>query len=241
MGAPDTFRDGLVSGVADSDFKWAKISLAGGATVEVSHPLFLKDVYVPVTAKEAWTLAAKFKWYPLTRAVADQAHNQAVAKGTSVTGVGWPTLSDYKGFSKSLEAGLYGTKRGSTDAVVSGAHKYWLLSTGPHGVFGADVGKHKKGDPIPPPVDKKAINYGFYKPTTTKSYSVGKYLDPKWTVIQGLGGAHDSGHWDYSQLLQFMRNYENGSDTDLGAAILAGNPAVWDETPFKLTKDVLPF
>lgn len=26
-----------------------------------------------------------------------------------------------------------------------------------------------------------------------------------------------------------------------GAAILAGHPAVWDELPFKLTKDVLPF
>jgi hypothetical protein len=234
----DKFLSDLIDNIQPNDFMWAKIDLGGGASVEVSHPYLAKGIFVPVTAKKHWGLAADFHkkghdWYPLTRAVADRAHNQAIQKGMAVTFSGWPTLTDYKGFSKYL-LGKYSKFHGLPDAVCSGGHKYWLLSTGPHGIK-AD------GTPISAPVDKKAINYGFYKMAARQGAGPGPYLHAAWSVEQSLGGRHNAHHWDYSQLLQFMRNYQGGKEKDLRKAIVAGEAAVWDEKGYVLAPDVLPF
>jgi hypothetical protein len=227
----DKFRKSLLDSMREADIFWAKIELEGGASIEVSHPYFKEGCFVPITPKELWEKAAKFKWYPLTRAVADQVHHAAIQKGSAVAYKWWPVEKDFRGFSRQLNwSTSYGTNYGAPDKVVSGAHKYWLISTW-------------KGDPKLPTKDPKAINYGFYEMAPRTGSGPGKYLasDPNWTVRQGLGGRHGSFHWDYSQLLQFMRNFKSeGGNTDLSTALLSGHPAVWDE-PDNPTRDLLPF
>jgi hypothetical protein len=87
-----------------------------------------------------------------------------------------------------------------------------------------------------------AVNYGFYTKTQSKKSggAGGKYLKG-WYVVQTLGSRHNKLHRDYSQLIQFMRNYTTGgASADLRAALLQGDAALWDE-PTKLRQDQLPF
>jgi hypothetical protein len=138
--------------------------------------------------------------------------------------------------------------------MVSGAHKYWLLS-GYRGYTDPHTGK------LVTPKDPRAINYGFY----TRDASIrerkgglgGYYLynqDPTpacytlpkvWFVQQTLGGSHHAAHWDYSQLCQFMKDLRVGDrDVPIATALTdsnePGHRAIWDE-PNLIDKDILPW
>lgn len=56
-----------------------------------------------------------------------------------------------------------------------------------------------------------------------------------------MGNAHAGNHWDYSQLLQIMRNFKDPSNPglDLKTALLQGHPALWDEGA-ALSADQMP-
>ena len=238
-------------------------------------PYVRNGIYVPVTAKEQWSKAIAVKGYPLTRAVADQAHLFAVKSGIGVVFQShWP-LPDYKGFSAKLdrvfsyknaypqvvfagwkeapaEEGSEGSSSSSSrplmmnnvvvKKMVSGSHKYWLVSA-------------FKG------LDPRAINYGFY----TKDPKIkdqqgglgGKYLYGKtpdmscwtmpgvWFMQQALGGRHNAMHWDYSQLCQYMKNFKvGGKDQSMADAITSasapGHDAIWDEDKL-IDKSILPW
>jgi hypothetical protein len=208
---------------------WQSVALDGGAAIEVSNPFMAQDLWVPVTAQEQWALAMKLKVFPLTRAVADQAHLAADAGGGSEDYQAGAYGHDFERFSQSLNAHssyktFYSTK------LISGAHKLWLLS---NGLF-PDEGP--KG---------MAVNFGFY--TTSEAKAKGDRGGPGGPFLKGrfvaqqLGTAHSKVFSDYSQLLQFMRNYTAGSNpADLRAALLRGDAALWDERR-KLRPELLPF
>src|SRR5690242_4851901 len=64
------------------DFPWFDVELAKGlCKVQMCNPVVISDggadYYVPVTPQETWALAKDLGVFPLTRAVCDQAHNQA--------------------------------------------------------------------------------------------------------------------------------------------------------------------
>jgi hypothetical protein len=216
----DKVRTPLVGSLTQSDFSWQTITLDGGAQIDVCYPMLKGDYFLPVTAREQWDIARKFKLCPLTRAVADQAFNAATYVPPKPQ---YPYLFDFEKQTDYLKTTVYYTAYGST--LAAGAHKLWLLS-------GA------KGN--------GATNYGFYvdpKNPLADPSGGGKYLDRKrWLLIQSLGGAHDPSHWDYSQLLQLMGNYRaaDGSALDLRAALLRGDTGLWDE-PGKLAEKQLPF
>lgn len=196
-------RVALVAAIARSDLYWHEVPLAGGYRIMVSSPVLKEGLFVPVTAAETRELARKFEVFPLTRAVADQAHNIAVKVEKQKS----PGLLDFITYSNRLKATAYHTQFGYS--LTSGAHKLWVISS--------------RG---------KAINYGFYiRRVGTDRVRCGKYLDPQYNVIQGLGAKHNGGHWDYSQLLQFMTSLKDPERQrmDLRAALLDRNAAVWDE------------
>jgi hypothetical protein len=207
------------------DLDWEEIPLAGGGTIEVSNPFLSDDgFWVPVTAREQWTLAVKLRAYPLTRAVADQAHMSADADGGSVTYKGLGLGFDFESFSKHLND--HTTYENNYNMqIVSGAHKVWLLSNGPNGTNPNGMG----------------VNYGFYTKTKGDGDPGGKYLKGGWLVKQSRGTHHSRDYWDYSQLLQFMRNYStDGDDVSLRDALLKGDAALWDEEN-KVRSELLPF
>ena len=197
----------LLGRITQADLYWHDIPLVNGFRIRVSSPLRKDDLFVPGTATESLALARRFEVFPLTRAVADQTHNAAIKVDYSERRRP-PTLSDFVAFSSALNATPYGTSYGY--ALASGQHKWWVISSrGP------------------------VINYGFYiRRNRTDPVRCGRYADAKYNVIQSLGGRHDGGHWDYSQLFQFMTALrdENGQPVDLREALLNRHPAVWDET-----------
>ena len=196
----------LLGRITQSDSYWHDIPLANGFRIRVSSPLMKDNFFLPGTARESLALARRFEVFPLTRAVADQTHNAAIKVDYSERRRP-PTLSDFVAFSAALNATPYGTSYGY--ALASGQHKWWVISSrGP------------------------TINYGFYIPRNrTDPVRCGRYLDNENNVIQSLGGRHDGGHWDYSQLLQFMTALrdESSQPVDLRDALLNRHPAVWDE------------
>jgi hypothetical protein len=216
----DKVRIPLVGALAQTDFSWQTIVLDGGAKIDVSYPMLKGGYFLPVTAQEQWDLARKFKLFPLTRAVADQAFNAATYVPPHPQ---YPYLFDFEKQTEYLKTTVYFSGYGTTFAA--GAHKLWLLS-------------NMKGN--------GAVNYGFYvdpKNALADQSGGGKYLDrKKWLVIQSLGGRHDPSHWDYSQLLQLMGNYRtaDGGALDLRAALLRGDTGLWDEGG-KLAEKQLPF
>jgi hypothetical protein len=263
----------LVASITKDDLKWFTLPLKMGDrgtalaryTVEVCAPVVVYGYFVPVTARETWTLADRFGAFPLTRAVADQQVNVAVDKGMFVTAVGNTQDINTHGpgfdtFTEKLRKTNYGQVVPSAAGIgvggvvaagaaiytqvvpgVAGAHKLWLLSNTAS--------------------DKRPVNYGFHhagKRDPQAQGDKGPYLYPEYSVINGLIPAHDwDGHWDYSQLLQLMKDpfqdvgsglnrsrpkreqhatgmpalHNAGGFTRLSLreALLQKHPAVWDE------------
>jgi hypothetical protein len=223
----DPGRKALLAKVSDKSFVWHRVPLTGGGggSVAVSLPVKVDGVFVPVTAAEQKGIAARHGLLPLTRAVADQSFNDATRAGTFVPFKGqYPHLFDYDRFTAFLDTTAYG---GSPQPWAFGAHKLWLLSRFPN---------------------KGAVNYGFFgpgvggdgKPDTRPAVGHPNLAFPVH-IQQDLGGRHDAGHWDYSQLLQLMKELRDadGNALDLRAELLAGNKAVWDEAT-KLQATDLP-
>jgi hypothetical protein len=221
-------RDELVAKITQEDFVWKTIRVKGTITggpqdvevevnLQVSQPVMIDGYYVPVTANETKRFCRNWGWLPLTRAVADQAHNQAEQHERDYTQT---SLTDFDRYSGYLTK-LYGKDRDAQKSknIVSGAHKLWVMSS--------------RGG---------SINYGFYLPR--KKSKAGAYtdpqrggptLEPQTTVIQSLGARHDGAHWDYSQLLQLMKRDKPlaiaGQSYSLAMAVRAGLAPFWDETP----------
>jgi hypothetical protein len=201
-----TRRRALVGSLSESDLQWIDVSLADGYTIKVCAPVRKNDFYVPVTGPETFTLSRRFGGYPLSRAVFDQLHNayQLADKPRSPD-----NLLDFELYSRRMKE-AFGDYYGVT--MCSGAHKLWVVST--RGTI---------------------INYGFHKRRARgEPFRGGRYLDSsRFTLIQGLGAAHAThvGHWDYSQLLQIMKDLRDSSGraVDLRRALLDGLPAIWDE------------
>ncbi|MEJ2457644.1 MAG: peptidoglycan recognition family protein [Novosphingobium sp.] len=209
-------RKELVGRVRASDLDWIRIPLSGGHSIEVCAPVRKSNLYVPVTAGETYRLARRFGVFPLSRAVFDQAHNarQMGAKPKSPS-----NLLDFITYSQRMRES-FGDYYGVT--ILSGAHKLWVVSS---------LGT--------------IVNYGFHRrPIAGEPFRGGRYLDRnRFNVVQGLGTWHANqpGHWDYSQMLQFMKNLRdpNGRSMDLRQSLLDGHPAVWDE-PRKPSPSQLP-
>ncbi|MBZ5620920.1 MAG: hypothetical protein LAQ69_19660 [Acidobacteriia bacterium] len=204
-------RADLLGKVASADFDWYDVKLeykmqngtVGNVTVKVCNPLRKDGFYLPVTAKETFDFAKKFGWLPLTRAVADQAHNQATQFTYKPQA---PDLLDFEKYTVDTLDKSYGPSYAAH--LVSGSHKLWILSK---------VGK--------------ATNYGFYAQADQTHVPNGPRLKG-WYVIQTRGGAHNATYWDYSQLLQLMKADTlniDGTNYSLSAAVVAGLEAVWDE------------
>jgi hypothetical protein len=127
----------------------------------------------------------------------------------------YPEMLNFKKSSEYLNSNNY-------DGVRKfGAHKLWLLSS--------------RG---------RAINYGFYEATGSKtSTGGGLLLKAGFNLRQSLGAKHDGNHWDYSQLLQLMYASKpleiGGASYSLSMALIQGLPVVWDESQ-KLKQADLP-
>jgi hypothetical protein len=239
-------RSALLSRLTTSDVHWLSVPLRGGFTIDVCSPICVRAtaqelqpvaayldgpvpanglyLYVPVTADESSAFALKWGVFPLTRAVSDQAHNAAVF----VPKPPWPPAADrarrmydFVGYSQKIQTKYFSYQGWS---LVSGAHKVWALSArGP------------------------VVNHGFHATLATcrsipgLACVPGPLLDKRFAAIQDLGARHDARHWDYSQMLQFMRGLRDDSrqTVDLSGALLSRHPAVWDE-PAKLPEAHLP-
>lgn len=190
------------------------------------HPTLPVDWFVPVTQPQTWEFAKLFNALPLTAAVADHVHNQAmtVAKPAS------PELKDFPTYSKRLDT--YTKNYGQN--LVSGAHKIWALSNVGHAIGAAKI---------------PSVNYGFYvplhgnsRPEKAPKHRVQSPLVSA-DVIQSLANGHDGFWWDYSQLLQLMRApddiFYNRKRYSLREAVKQGLPPVWDEKE-PLHADLLP-
>jgi hypothetical protein len=242
--------------------KWYTVTLDGWSKqnkndpnliyfIDVSEPLFASvtkeqaqdlsilsgDFFVPVTKDDTWRIAKANNAFPLTRAVADQAHNQAIAKGTAVEFVGSAPLEDFEKFSKELcgkgsapfGRDIYRKKRGLE--LVSGANKLWVLSAATS------------------TASTRAINFGAYvnRPLTDfeKKHGAGPggpYLASGWNVVQACHGAHNGQYSDYSQLLQLMKNLrsnQKGETPELVECLKDGDHRVWDEHPKLLDRNDL--
>jgi hypothetical protein len=175
----DKLRQSLLAKLTSIHLRWVEVQIQGGKKIEVSLPVIVDNFYVPVTAEETRKLANKFGALPLTRAVADQYHNQAIHIQPKFQDPS-KQIFDFELYSTYLLQ-KYGD--GVSRQKFAGAHKLWLLSSS----------------------NRIATNYGFYVPSHSKQTQSGKYLDSSFTVIQSLGGRHNNQHWDYSQLLQLMR------------------------------------
>jgi hypothetical protein len=221
--------------INSASLNWVDIQLIGGCKIQVCSPVFVsysgtktynaggkyeiapgEDFFVPVTAEETYLLAKRFDAFPLTRAVADQVHNQAVRVTKSSMDASKidecyniPMISEY------LRTN-YRPYHRSKSKIVSGAHKLWVLSA-----------------------RRTSTNHGFHVPKNSAFHTPGN-LDPKYSVIQDIGAIHDEKHWDYSQLLQLMANLTDGSgnqlkdpatgnDLTLLQALKNKHLAIWDE------------
>lgn len=213
------FRQSLYDKLSQSHFEWKTVVLAPGVTLEICKTVKVDGFYLPVTAKETFAVAKWMTAYPLTRAVADRIQNQAVFLPYR-----WqPDLFDFEQYSAFLNSNGY-------DGICAfGAHKLWVLS-------------HRRGVR-----GTQAVNYGFYELKKNQGAGTpkrgGANLNEKFNPKQGLGGAHDDHHWDYSQLLQLMRAPApltiDGEQLSLAMALVAGKSVVADED--KLTNQDLPF
>lgn len=222
--ALSSLRTLLVDAIRDEDLKWYTLDLQMGQsgptspryTIQVCSPVLVSGYFVPVTAQETFDLAARFGAFPLSRAVADQQNNEAVRLGNfeefspldiTTHGPGFDVFTD------KLKGKKY--MSGYGNAAVSGCHKLWLVSSLTTGSKPANYGFHHNGPRLP-----------------YAQGAAGRYLRSPYSVVNGLIRAHDwAGHWDYSQLLQLMKDLRaDGEPVDLRQALEAMHGAVWDET-----------
>jgi hypothetical protein len=183
----------------------------------VSVPFEGTTYYVPVTPPETFSLAKACGAVPLTRAISDRAFNKdGYFKRTTLDANKTADKPDFVRFAKFMET-KYLPQR--TLKLVSGAHKIWMLSA---------AGKAGRG-----------VNHGFHIPKAEYKHSLPTpSLDPAWSVIQNQNADHDKDWWDYSQLLQMMKDLTvDGKKVDLLDAIESGHAAVWDEQPGKIRSD----
>jgi hypothetical protein len=212
MSAHDPMRAKLVAQLSYEHFKFRSVTLADGVTIQICETVVIDDIYLPVTAKETFDIARRYGFFPLTRAVADQLQNKAIFLPYR-----WqPEMYDYQKSSTYLKSNAY-------DGISKfGAHKLWVLSNR-RGAGG-----------------KKAVNYGFYewmaKQAAGTLHRGGATLDSTYNPKQGLGGAHDDNHWDYSQLLQLMYAAApltiDGEKMSMAMALRAGKSSLTDEGAF---------
>lgn len=175
----------------------------------------------------------------MTKAVADQAHLQAVR----IVARPQANLFDFSEFSDRLMQTFY---RGPQ--LVSGAHKLWILSS--RGV-GINYGFY---------LEKKDATTKARWAQYLDMNRGGKYLPAsEYTLVQGPGAAHDvivgtellkkalaadfadetsktdPSHWDYSQLLQLMKPSGpleiDGKSYTMAQALVQGLAPLWDEQP----------
>jgi len=249
----DEARKILVTKITANDLDWKSVKLDNSHSVQVCLPVRVKGpddriYYVPVTPSETWNFAKLFNALPLTSLVFDQYHNQ----GTYIQRSGNHDASNKTGkhfhtFSEYLNQQNYHL------GIKSGAHKLWILSTGGRSI--------NRGFYFPKPKDPvkykaKKVDGGLEGPGGPG----GPKLSPAYWLIQVRGPAHNSGHWDYSQLLQLMKSDDLfGVTVDfkdslfklpygtvpslklvrLREAVIEGLPEVWDE-PKKISPDILP-
>ena len=215
----------LYESIEESDLKWFDLELRLGdrgtrakGVIKVCSPVKVGGFFVPVTAKETWEKAAAFNALPLTRAIADQQNNEAHDKGTFVEFKSQPYNTHLPGFdlyADKLNGTAYEEEYGKKP--VSGSHKLWLLSA--------------------KTTHDKAANYGFFhrgKRLPESEGRSGSGLYPEYSVVNGLIAGHGfENYWDYSQLLQLMKDFKwKGKSVDLRKAICTDHDsAVWDEHP----------
>ena len=209
-----------------------KQSLKHPATIKVCSPVYIqipydevKDLKLPGIAKDpklgfflaihaidTLRRAKEFKAYPLTRSVADRLHNQALRferpkkSGRYMDASKSEDVFDLVSCTRDLKT-KYLPQHGKK--LVSGAHKLWVLS---NRGFSVNHGFHH---------DKKPPKKDASRPS----------LNPQFTSIQNIGHGHPLGiDWDYSQLLQFMKEFKVAGKTfNIAEALLTAHPAVWDE------------
>jgi len=205
----DNKRRQLLDSISRSDLHWTKWPLRDNPkqsmkdapyTIEVCRPVAKSGFFIPVTADETFCIASKWRLFPLTSAVMDQTAFTSNYVSRKIMSNQVPEIYDFETYSKYLKGTLYAR------AVCVGAHKVWVIS-----------GKGRR------------INYGFHFREAGRTSN--KYYGNGWRVIQSEGSYHegDQCHWDYSQLLQFMRNLKtkSGKVLDIGSEIKAKNPALW--------------
>ena len=210
-------------GGLNSPFGFVPVPTVAPVMIEVCKVVTVKgvdqkDIYVPVKASETFDFAAKFQAFPLTRAVADQLFIRASkplkfrAQNPSIK----PKTADPRQdpvFMKTLgekladfeEQSAYLRDKNYSGVDDFGAHKLWILSN--YKVENAcRPMKDEKARAACLAKDDGAVNYGFYKEKQAGDKSIGvpflSSYKPKNNLMQDRGGAHDAGHWDYSQLLQ---------------------------------------
>jgi hypothetical protein len=215
-------RNTLFAKLQTATFKWWDLNLVGGATkISVCAPVYVMGdhsagdpgafYYVPVTARETYELAKYFGAFPLTRSVADQLYNRAEVKvarppglDASVGDQGYDFEAASKYYHQQYTSGAHDTNR------YAGGHKLWILSA-----------------------VKTSVNHGFYKSRdSTQGPNRGDLL-PQFGAINDLGAFHDEERWDYSQLLQLMKDLRNGGDTPFATTMVQAlkdtNRGIWDE------------
>ena len=206
----DKKRRKLLESLSLSDLVWTDFPLRDSPKQEWKDAPYRVDVcrvvsksglFIPVTADEAFCLARQWSVSPLTSAVMDQ-----IVFGSNYVPAKFAATNsyhnfDFENYSKYLGGTLY------TRAACIGAHKVWLIS-----------GRGQR------------INYGFHYKKKGKINPT-KYYGNGWSRHQNEGAVHetDKCFWDYSQLIQFMRNLKtrDGKSLNIRNEIEQKNPALW--------------
>lgn len=229
MGLPEE-RLRLVDKISYEHFKFKSFSLGERVTLQISEVVRVEfentQYYVPVTSEETFSIARRFGFFPLTRAIADKIQNKAVFIPRKYMDSN-KDIYDFKTYSKYLAEKQY-------DGITrSGAHKLWLIS-------------NRRGidDPTEKDVLEKGlkttttINHGFYDLANNNVIRQDPRvsLDRKYNIVQNIGAKHNRQHWDYSQLLQLMYApaplIVRGRSMSLIQALKSGVSLVTDEGAF---------
>lgn len=209
VGEWDQKRRKLLGSLTLSDLVWVDWPLRDDPAQSMKDAPYRIDVcaavkksglFIPVTADETFCLASRWGLFPLTSAVMDQTAFTSNYVPRKVVSNTVPEIYDFKNYSKYLNGTAYAR------TVCVGAHKVWIISA--------------RG---------RRINYGFHF-RDARQNRTDRYFGKGWRALQWERGGHENDpcHWDYSQLLQFMRNLTTKSGEPLSIAdeIKRGNPAL---------------